>query len=239
MKTGLKILKASLICLIILGPSLSQAESFLKGSKADIQCNTKLDSRELTITGSLDDKAEVNAGMLLMREEEKLAHDLYVNYLDLYGMRIFSNISSAETNHMAAMFGLLQDAGLEDPANAEAGVFTNDHLQQVYDKLLSAGKTSLVEALKCGAYVEELDIQDLEKQLSLTTNETIKQIYSNLLRGSRNHLRAFNRVLESSGVDYKPQLLNQESFDEIIGAAMERCGPKMGRGQGCGRGCKN
>ncbi|WP_163712259.1 DUF2202 domain-containing protein [Mangrovibacterium lignilyticum] len=181
---------------------------------------------------------EVKAGLLHMREEEKLAHDLYTAFGDLYDLRIFGNIPSAEANHMAAMLSLLEAFGLEDPASADDGVFNNEALQTAYDKLLSDGTVSLVAALKSGAYVEELDILDLEEQLELTTDESIALVYSNLLRGSRNHLRAFNRVLANNGVDYQPQLMSQESFDEIVNDDMERGG---GKGQGCcrGRGCRS
>ena len=105
---------------------------------------------------------------------------------------------------MAAVLLLLNSAGLEDPIKAESGAFNNSELQNAYDKLLNSGKKSLVEALNGGAYVEELDILDLEEQLALTEDESVKSVYSNLLRASRNHLRAFNRVLDNNGVDYKP-----------------------------------
>lgn len=177
---------------------------------------------------------EVKDGLYLMREEEKLAHDLYTEFSDLYDMRIFSNITSSEASHMEAVLALLETYGLEDPANVDPGVFNNEELQAAYDNLLSDGQVSLVEALKSGAYVEELDILDLKEQLELVTDEPIKLVYSNLLSGSRNHLRAFNRVLANNGVDYEPQLLPQDYFDQIVNAEMEHggCGQKGRHGHG-------
>lgn len=186
---------------------------------------------------SLTDEAK--AGLLQMREEEKLAHDLYTAFGDLYDLRIFENIPMAEANHMTAIATLLDAFGLDDPANPEAGVFQNEELQATYDQLLSDGKVSLVAALESGAYVEELDIQDLERLLEETTNESIKVVYSNLLRGSRNHLRAFTRVLSNNGENYEPKLLSQDHFDEIVEGDMERGGQGQGNCRGRGRGRNN
>lgn len=230
MKTTMKILVVIVAFMLIMQPKVSRAEG--------IESTTS----ERIITGVTAENDDVNDGLLLMREEEKLAHDLYQAFFDLYEMRIFSNISSSEANHMEAVLGLLKSAGLEDPATDEAGVFSNAELQDAYDGLLSSGKTSLVDALKSGAYVEELDIRDLQEQLNLVEDESIKVVYSNLLRASGNHLRAFNRVLANNGVDYEPQLLSQETFNGIVNSESEqgrkgRRGGQCGCGQGAG--CKN
>ena len=46
-------------------------------------------------------------GLILMREEEKLARDVYLHSFDLYGVQIFSNISNAEQTHMDRILDLL------------------------------------------------------------------------------------------------------------------------------------
>jgi len=46
-------------------------------------------------------------------------------------------------------------------------------------------------------------------------------VYENLLKGSRNHLRAFASTLERYGVTYTPQFLSQEEYEEIVGSPME------------------
>ena len=178
--------------------------------------------------GREDLSDDAKAGLQHMREEEKLAHDLYSAFGDLYNLRIFENIPMAEANHMAAIATLLDAFDLDDPANPEAGVFQNEELQAAYDQLLSDGKVSLVAALESGAYVEELDIRDLERLLDETKDESIKVVYSNLLRGSRNHLRAFTRVLANNGENYEPKLLSQDHFEEIIEGDMERGGQGQG-----------
>ncbi|WP_321290447.1 DUF2202 domain-containing protein [uncultured Sunxiuqinia sp.] len=163
-------------------------------------------------------------GLKWMREEEKLAGDLHTLFNSNYSLRIFANISRSESTHANAVLYLLEQFGIEDPANDEPGVFANENLQAVFDELKLAGEFSLVEALKVGAYVEELDILDLEQRLEDTANEDIELVYENLLRGSCNHLRAFTRVLARSGYEYQPTLLSEEYFEETIEGEMERGG---------------
>ena len=155
-------------------------------------------------------------GLLFMREEEKLAHDVYVNLYNLWGNKVFLNISKAETHHTESILKLIQRYGLQDPALPEAGSFSNPDLQSLYNQLMSAGSESLVAALKVGATIEEVDILDLEKRSEQTTNATILKVYSMLEKGSDAHLRAFVYQLKLNGITYTPQYLSQEAFDKII-----------------------
>lgn len=41
------------------------------------------------------------------------------------------------------------------------------------------------------------------------------------MRGSRNHLRAFMKVLTQLGGTYTPQYISQEAFDAIVNSAVE------------------
>ncbi len=157
-----------------------------------------------------------------MREEEKLAGDLYQAFYGLYDWRIFGNISRSESTHVAAVLRLFDLFGIEDSTPDEVGVFANADIQKLYEDLKTSGEVSLVEALKVGAYVEELDILDLEERLEATSNADIQLVYENLLRGSRNHLRAFTRVLAQNDVYYQPLLLSDDYFNEIVEGAMER-----------------
>ena len=47
------------------------------------------------------------AGLQYMREEEKLARDVYTLLGDRYDVRVFDNIARAESRHMAAIKRLL------------------------------------------------------------------------------------------------------------------------------------
>ncbi len=160
-------------------------------------------------------------GILFMREEEKLARDAYWTFDDQYSLPVFEKIAEAEETHMDSVKVLMEKYGLDDPI-LEAGRFANPDLQALYDDLVERGSTSMEEALRVGAVIEETDIQDLKDRLVETDNEDIKMVYESLLRGSRNHLRAFANNLERRGIDYTPTILSQEEFDQIVGTQIER-----------------
>lgn len=149
------------------------------------------------------------AGLAFMREEEKLAHDVYVALYDKWGLPVFKNISAAEQTHSDAVKRLLDRYGVEDPAAGNAaGEFTNPTLQSLYDQLVAQGSLSITDALKVGAAIEEIDILDLQERIAQTDKADIKRVYSNLLKGSENHLRAFVSNLKARGETYAPQYLS-------------------------------
>ena len=154
-------------------------------------------------------QAEVNY-LIMMRQEEKLARDVYRTLYQVYGLRIFDNIARSEQRHMDSVKLLLDKYGIPDPLTSdEIGEFRDAKFKKLYQELVSRGKTSLVEALKVGKQIEELDISDLDKALKVVDNQDIKLVFSNLRRGSQNHLRAFCRHLsfygeQCPGVDLSP-----------------------------------
>lgn len=168
------------------------------------------------ISGTLSDEAK--EAILFMREEEKLARDVYLYLYDIYPLRPFANISKSEQVHMDAILYLINLYGLEDPVkdNPE-GKFKNEELQTMYNDLIKRGSESKTEALKVGALIEEIDIIDLEESLQNTgQNEDIMRVYTNLCNASKNHLRAFVRVLSLNGINYEPVKLDNETFRSII-----------------------
>ena len=184
---------------------------------------------------------EENEGIQLMREEEKLAHDVYVFLFDKWGIPVFNTISNSEIRHFNAIGFLIESFNLEDPSINLEGEFTNEELQQLYDSLIEKGERSVDDAFQVGAFIEETDIEDLQNLISKTSNDTIRQIYTYLLRASGNHLRAFIWQLATRNIDYKPQVLNQEQFNKIIETPHQ---PGGGRGYCIGpqknaSGCQN
>lgn len=139
---------------------------------------------------------EQAAELSFLREEEKLARDVYLKFYELYGVKTFSNIASSEQKHTTTVLGLLEKYGVEDPAagNAE-GVFTNPDLQSLYDALIAQGQESVEEALKVGVAIEEKDISDIQAMADGFTQSDVVRVLANLLSGSENHLSAFNRAL--------------------------------------------
>lgn len=166
---------------------------------------------------------EEKNGLILMREEEKLAHDVYTVLYEKWSQNTFQNIAKSEQTHTDTVKVLLDKYGIADPVTSgEVGVFTAPEMQKLYDDLVAKGDVSLVEALTVGAIVEDLDISDLNKLLAETDNEDIQIAYQNLTKGSRNHLRAYVRQLERNGGEYTPQYISQSEYDAIIAGEQER-----------------
>lgn len=177
--------------------------------------------------------ADEIAGLLFMREEEKVARDVYLTLYETWGSQAFSNIARAEQTHMDAVATLLTRYAIVDPAAGNAiGEFTDPVLQALYDQLLDLGSQSLADALRVGALVEETDIEDLIDELASVEHSDIQRVYQQLERGSENHLRAFVSNLErQTGETYEPLVLDQATYDQIISAASGGGpGPTPGRG---------
>ncbi len=163
------------------------------------------------------------AGLLKMREEEKLAGDVYRALYAAWGLQVFSTIIPSEQRHMEAVGALLTKYNITDPVtDAEPGAFTDPEMQKLYNSLVERGLQSRVDALHVGATVEDLDIKDLYTLLEQTDNTDIKTVYQNLAKGSRNHLRAFVFELSQNGKIYKAQFLSQEQVNEIVNSPRER-----------------
>lgn len=164
--------------------------------------------------------------LIFMREEEKLARDVYLKLNETWNAQVFDNISSSEATHMCAILNLLNRYSIPDPVGDNGiGVFNNDVLQGLYTAMIETGNTSLIDALKVGAAIEEIDIRDLDNALLNIDNADIQFVYENLMAASRNHLRAFVKNLDLQGVTYVPQYLTQAEYNQIINADMET-GPK-------------
>jgi hypothetical protein len=184
-----------------------------------------------------DLSADESAALLYMREEEKLAHDVYVTLYAQYGLPVFQNISQSEQTHTDAVKTLIERYALSDPAASQVGVFTNPDLQALYNDLTARGSQSLAEALKVGGAIEEIDILDLQKRLAQTDNADIQQVFNNLLAGSSNHLRAFSSTFTTqTGETYQPQYLSAEAYQSILNSSTGNGRNGGGKGQGGYRG---
>lgn len=163
------------------------------------------------------DDAE-KADLLYMREEEKLAHDVYLALYNKWKHRTFGNIARSEQQHTNAIKQLLDKYGIEDPAVNSVGLFTDPDLQSLYNELVAAGTVSLTAAFRVGATIEDLDIYDLKDCLSATDNSDIEIVYGNLTKGSENHLKTFVSQLARYGETYQAQYLSEEEIEDIVGS---------------------
>jgi hypothetical protein len=164
-----------------------------------------------------------------MREEEKLARDIYITLWRRWANNSFSNIAASEDTHTNTIKTLLELYGIEDPVkNNDIWAFTSKDMEILYVQLLAKGNQSIVDALAVWATVEDLDIKDLNELLKEATNENIIAVYTNLNRGSRNHMRAFVKNIKKNNGTYTPQYISIDEFDAIIWASQET---GMGRGR--------
>jgi hypothetical protein len=168
-------------------------------------------------TSITDLSAYETAALSYMREEEKLARDVYLVMFEYWGADIFTKIAGSEQQHMDTMKTKLDKYGLPDPALPYNGLFTDAYLQGKYDELVEIGANSLTDGLRVGATIEEIDMVDIQHAIDVTNHIDVVVAYQNLLEGSKSHLRAYVNTLAKQGDIYVPQYINQELFDAIMG----------------------
>ncbi len=156
-----------------------------------------------------------------MWNEEKMAHDLYLNLYNLYAndaaaQPLYNIATRSEVQHMNAVDGLLQkydldatnvDGDFAGPYDATklaalgSGEFSLDEIQSLYDQLYAKGSQSLQDALEVGCIVEVTDVNDLNLALEIAGDkQDLVNVFTFLRNGSYNHYWAFDRALKNLGV---------------------------------------
>ncbi|GAA1706178.1 hypothetical protein GCM10009808_25210 [Microbacterium sediminicola] len=171
---------------------------------------------------------DMDMTLAYMREEERLARDLYAAIAEYYdGARPFSMITNSEDHHFDAVGTLLETYDIDDPsAGLAAGVYADDELQALYDELLAKSQTSIEAAYEVGITIEETDIVDLQAALAFDYPSDVDAVLQNLLNGSENHLAAYTAAADGTTVS---------------GSGSMRSGTASKRGQGsmAGRSTQN
>lgn len=139
-----------------------------------------------------------------MREEEKLARDVYIELNAFWPAEIFVNIAESEQRHFDALGVKLALFGIDDPATELVGVLTDPALQALHDELLALGMVSRVAALGVGVTIEETDMIDLQAAIDGTASAVLQATYEHLLTGSEHHLASFLKELEAANIAYEP-----------------------------------
>lgn len=161
-----------------------------------------------------------------LREEEKLARDVYTTLYGKWHLIQHNNISRSEQTHTTRVAATLTSLGLEDPVQDDSvGVFVNPEFGKLYTDLVATGQQGETQSLEVGATIEDLDIRDIEQMKGRTDDAGVLAMYGSLQCGSRNHLRAYTSQLAVRGVTYTPKYLSQADFDAIVAGSHERCGP--------------
>ncbi len=167
--------------------------------------------------------------LLFVREEEKLARDVYLTLYNRWGTKVFQNIATrSEQQHLDIMGNLIATYKLQDPVLDDTiGAFTDPVLLGLYQDLVMRGSISLNDGLHVGGFIEEFDINDLQEAIDEANAGSkpadIIAAYTNLMCGSRNHLRAFVGQIENNGVDYQAQVISQATVDAIVNSPEEQC----------------
>jgi len=177
-----------------------------------------------------------------MREEEKLARDVYMELGAMYPKhRIFGKIDDSEQKHTNAVKAMINKYGLDDPnTNDNVGVFTGEdygwYFAEKFKLLVERASISELEALYVGAFIEELDMMDINQCPKVivetdngiddvsqcgriyTDNADVANLYASLLDGSDSHLEGYVRNIEKyiGKGNYQAQVLPQEEVDEIL-----------------------
>lgn len=169
--------------------------------------------------------AEANQ-VLYMKQEEKMARDVYRALSAKWDLPMLERIAASEQRHMDAVDRLIALHGLTDTTPAPAGSFSIPDLQKLHDDLVASGSQSLEKAVAAGVAIEQADIADLEEVLKTASSPAVKRVMANLLTASGHHLAAFEAAAE------------RLAAGEAIGTCPlgnEAC-PGAGRGRGPGKG---
>lgn len=170
------------------------------------------------------------ADLKFSRDEERMARDLYTHFAEKYpDAPVFANIARSEARHYDSIGLLLQRYGIDDPAqDAKVGTYAGD-LQKLYDGWLAQGDTSVKDAYAVGVALEKRDIADLESMLKEPgLPSDVKTVYGNLLRGSQNHLRAFEAAQDGKTLGAR----NGQGMQNGRGGNGQRAGTGQPTGQG-------
>lgn len=152
-----------------------------------------------------------------MREEEKLARDIYISFWNKWGNDAFVNTSKSEQTHMDYVKVILDRYWIDDPIKDDSvWIFSFYAMKKLYDDFVFKWNKSLLDAFILSADAESLDILDASDLLQQTKNKDIMELYNNLIIWSRSHLRAYVENIKDNGGDYKPKYISQAVYDEII-----------------------
>ncbi len=180
--------------------------------------------------------------LIFMREEEKLARDVYINLSMKYpDVSVFEKTSTSEALHGSKVLKTLNRFSIDDPVGDDnVGVFSSKEFGQYftdkYQKLTEMGAISELDALYVGALIQETEMKEIRtcpqviidtaesintsKDCGLvhTDNRAISSLYDYLLKGSEKHLRAYVRNIEKyigEGA-YHAQEISQLEVNEIL-----------------------
>jgi hypothetical protein len=191
-------LAVALVLAIFIGTQIGNgdttAEDVASPETTISQEDSAITEEEEVTTDSTVDTSTLAEMLTFIVQEEKLAHDLYVQLASTSGAVQFQNILNSESTHISLVQGLLTTYNIVDPTVGLAeGEFVDQELQALYDSLLASGSVDRAGAIAAGIAVEEKDIADIEVMLASELPSDVASVLERLLSGSQNHLAAFQR----------------------------------------------
>ena len=160
---------------------------------------------------------EIDA-LIHMREEEKLARDIYTVLGETTPSAVFKNIPRSEQTHMDAFDQLLDRYEIPDPVVDESsiGTFTDPFFTNLFIELKEKGQQSDKDAFEVGAMVEDLNMANLIKYGQATDKPDLKLAYDTLLKQSKNHMSAFIGQLDRLGYEFEPEYITSEQLSIAV-----------------------
>jgi hypothetical protein len=190
-------LAVALVLAIFIGTQIGSGDTTVEDVASPETTISQVDSainEEEVTTDSTVDSSTLAEMLTFIVQEEKLAHDLYVQLASTSGAQQFANIVNSESTHISLVQGLLVSYNIVDPTVGLAeGEFLDQDLQALYDSLLASGSVDRAGAIAAGIAVEEKDIADIEAMLGTDLPNDVASVLERLLSGSQNHLAAFQR----------------------------------------------
>tara|TARA_R110002096_G_scaffold358_16_gene2161 strand:- start:1549 stop:2361 length:813 start_codon:yes stop_codon:yes gene_type:complete len=163
-----------------------------------------------------------HASLIQMRQEEKLARDVYEVLFFVWQQPIYSNIANSEQGHMDLVGRMLTKYNIPDPITNDAwGQYQDPVFTQLFVQLVQFGMRSPLHAWITGAYIEDFDISDLNATIQTTDNRDLNTVWQNLNRGSRNHMRSFYGQLSGVGLVYPGFVISFAEIQAIVNAPYE------------------
>ena len=190
-------LAVALVLAIFIGTQIGNGDTTAEdvaSPETTISQEDSVITEEEATTDSTVDTSTLAEMLTFIFQEEKLAHDLYVQLASTSGAQQFQNVLNSESTHISLVQGLLTTYNIVDPTVGLAeGEFVNQDLQALYDSLLASGSIDRAGAIAAGIAVEEKDIADIEVMLASELPSDVVSVLERLLSGSQNHLAAFLR----------------------------------------------
>ena len=190
-------LAVALVLAIFIGTQIGNGDTTAEdvaSPETTISQEDSVITEEEVTTDSTVDTSTLAEMLTFIFQEEKLAHDLYVQLASTSGAQQFQNVLNSESTHISLVQGLLATYNVVDPTIGLAeGEFVDQELQALYDSLLASGSIDRAGAIAAGIAVEEKDIADIEVMLASELPSDVASVLERLLSGSQNHLAAFQR----------------------------------------------